>query len=83
MESKTTKEHQNESSNDISCGIITLSDSRNIKEDLSGDYIENAIKKRYNLKSRKMETQFTEQCLRVKLINKFNRIGLPKYELAS
>ncbi len=54
MESNTTKEHQNESSNDISCGIITLSDSRNIKEDLSGDYIENEIKKRYDLKSRKI-----------------------------
>lgn len=34
-----------------------------------------------NLKSRKTETQFTEQCLRAKIINKFNRIGLPKYEL--
>ena len=54
MESKTTQEHQNESSNDISCGIITLSDSRNIEEDLSGDYIENEIKKRYALKSREI-----------------------------
>lgn len=54
MESRTTKEHQNESSNDINCGIITLSDSRNLEEDLSGDYIENVVKKRYNLKSRKI-----------------------------
>ena len=36
-----------------------------------------------NLKSRKTDTQFTEQCLRAKIINNFNRIGLPKYELAS
>lgn len=54
MESKTTKQHQDESSNDISCGIITLSDSRKKKEDLSGDYIEDEIKKRYDLKSRKI-----------------------------
>ena len=54
MESKTTKEHQKESSSDIYCGIITLSDSRNESEDLSGDYIEGEIKKRYNLKSRKI-----------------------------
>lgn len=52
MESKTTKEHQDNSSSDISCGIITLSDSRSKKEDLSGDYIEKEIEKRYNLKSR-------------------------------
>ena len=36
-----------------------------------------------NLKSRKTDTQFIEQCLRAKIINKFNRIGLPKYELVS
>lgn len=35
-----------------------------------------------NLKSRKIDTQFTEQCLRAKIINKFNKIGLPKYEIA-
>ena len=47
MESETTKQHQDESSNNITCGIITLSDSRDKKEDLSGDYIENELKKRY------------------------------------
>ena len=52
MESKTTKEHQSSSSNDITCGIITLSDSRSKKEDLSGDYLEEEINKRYTLKSR-------------------------------
>ena len=36
-----------------------------------------------NLKSRKEATQYTEQCLRAKIINRFNKIGLPKYELAS
>ena len=52
MESKTTKEHQNASSKDITCGIITLSDSRSKKEDLSGDYLESEITERYTLKSR-------------------------------
>jgi len=52
MESKTTKEHQNASSKDITCGIITLSDSRSKKEDLSGDYLESEITERYSLKSR-------------------------------
>ena len=52
MESETTKQHQDESSNNITCGIITLSDSRDKKEDLSGDYIENELKKRYTVKSR-------------------------------
>ena len=52
MESKTTKDHQNASSKDITCGIITLSDSRSKKEDLSGDYLENEINERYTLKSR-------------------------------
>lgn len=52
MESKTTKEHKDESSKDIKCGIITLSDSRSKKEDLSGDYLENEIEQRYTLVSR-------------------------------
>ena len=54
MESQSTKEHKHESSNDINCGIITLSDSRSKKEDLSGDFLENEIKQRYNLTSRKV-----------------------------
>ena len=52
MESQSTKEHKQESSNSINCGIITLSDSRSKKEDLSGDFLENEIKQRYNLTSR-------------------------------
>lgn len=54
MGSETTKQHQNESSKNITCGIITLSDSRNLNEDLSGDYIEDKIKKKFTLKSRKI-----------------------------
>ena len=54
MDSETTKQHQDESSNNITCGIITLSDSRDKKEDLSGDYIENELKKRYTVKSREI-----------------------------
>ena len=54
MESETTKQHQDESSNNITCGIITLSASRDKTEDLSGDYIENELKKRYTVKSREI-----------------------------
>ena len=52
MESKTTKQHQKESSNDILCGVITLSDTKTKKEDLSGQYLEEEIKKRYSFNSR-------------------------------
>lgn len=31
------------------------------------------------LKSRKESTQYTEQCLRAKIINRFNELGLPEY----
>lgn len=52
MKSETTQQHQNESSKDISCGVITLSDSRKSKKsDLSGQYISNEIRTRYNLQS--------------------------------
>lgn len=55
MKSQTAKEHLNESSKDISCGIITLSDSRKSKKaDLSGQYMAEEIEKQYTLKSRKL-----------------------------
>lgn len=55
MKSQTAKEHQNESSKEISCGIITLSDSRKSKKaDLSGQYMAEEIEKQYTLKSRKL-----------------------------
>lgn len=55
MKSQTANEHQNQSSKDISCGIITLSDSRKSKKaDLSGQYMAEEIKKRYILKSRNL-----------------------------
>lgn len=55
MKSQTAKEHQNESSKDITCGVITLSDSRKSKKaDLSGQYMAEEIKTRYTLKSRKL-----------------------------
>ena len=34
-----------------------------------------------NLKSHKEDTQYVEQGIRIKLINRFNRTGLPKYEM--
>ncbi len=52
MESKTTKQHHNESSNDILCGVITLSDTKTKEDDLSGQYLEEEIKKRYSFNSR-------------------------------
>ena len=51
MKSETTLKHKEESNNDISCGIITLSDSRKSEKlDLSGKYIEDAVKSKYDLK---------------------------------
>lgn len=53
MKSETSKQHQNDSSKDITCGVITLSDSRKSKKvDLSGQYIVEEIETRYSLKSR-------------------------------
>ncbi|MBQ9161028.1 MAG: MogA/MoaB family molybdenum cofactor biosynthesis protein [Methanobrevibacter sp.] len=53
MKSETATQHQKESSNDITCGIITLSDSRKSKKlDLSGQYMAEEIESRYTLGSR-------------------------------
>lgn len=53
MKSKTASEHQKISSNNITCGIITLSDSRKSKKaDLSGQYMADEIEAKYTLKSR-------------------------------
>ena len=53
MKSETSKQHQNDSSKDITCGVITLSDSRKSKKlDLSGQHIVEEIETRYTLKSR-------------------------------
>ena len=55
MKSETSKQHQNESSKDISCGVITLSDSRKSKKaDLSGEYISEEIAARYKLSKRSL-----------------------------
>lgn len=53
MKSETAKQHQKESSDDIACGVITLSDSRKSKKvDLSGQYICEEVESRYTLKAR-------------------------------
>ncbi len=53
MKSETSTQHQKESSKDITCGIITLSDSRKSEKlDLSGQYMAEEIEARYTLKSR-------------------------------
>ena len=55
MKSETSQQHQKDSSKEISCGVITLSDSRKSKKaDLSGEYISNEIEARYALKGRKL-----------------------------
>ena len=55
MKSETAKQHQNQSSNEIDCGLITLSDSRKSEKlDLSGKYIADEIESKYTLKSRKL-----------------------------
>ena len=51
MKSETAVKHKSESSNDIYCGIITLSDSRKSEKlDLSGKYIADKIESKYTLK---------------------------------
>lgn len=53
MTSKSTNIHKESSSSDISCTIITLSDSRKEKtDDLSGNYIAELIEEKYQLSSR-------------------------------
>lgn len=53
MKSETTEKHKKLSSNDITCGVITLSDSiTNPKDDLSGQYIVDEISKNYTVKSK-------------------------------
>jgi molybdenum cofactor biosynthesis protein B len=53
MKSETAEKHKKESSSDIMCGIITLSDSRKSEKlDLSGKYMVEEIEARYTLKSK-------------------------------
>lgn len=55
MKSNTAEIHKKESSNEINCGIITLSDSRKSEKlDLSGKYMAEEIEKRYYLKSKSL-----------------------------
>lgn len=53
MTSKSSEEHKKSSSSDISCTIITLSDSRREKtDDYSGNYIAKVIEEKYQLNAR-------------------------------
>ena len=72
MKSETSTQHQKESSTDISCGIITLSDSRKSKKaDLSGQYMAEEIETRYTLKSRSLIPDEKEDLLNAieKMVN--------------
>ena len=64
MKSETAKEHYDNSSKDIKCAIITLSDSRKSKKaDLSGQYIEKEIETKYSLNSRIIKKKKKEDLL--------------------
>ena len=53
MKSETTEKHKKLSSTDITCGVITLSDSiTTTEDDLSGQYLADETSKRYTLKSK-------------------------------
>lgn len=55
MKSETTEQHKKISSDDITCGIITLSDSRKSEKlDLSGKIISEEIESRYTLKAKSL-----------------------------
>ena len=57
MNSPTTNQHRKEKIENISCGIITLSDSlyekgtKGIEEDLSGQYIYEKLEEKYEIKN--------------------------------
>ena len=55
MKSDTANEHKKQSSNDLDCSVITLSDSRKSEKlDLSGKIISDEIKSRYTLKTKSL-----------------------------
>lgn len=55
MKSETSEQHKTISSNDITCGIITLSDSRKSEKlDLSGKIISDEVESRYTLKAKSL-----------------------------
>ena len=65
MKSETTEQHKSESSTDISCGIITLSDSRKSEKlDLSGKIISEEIESRYTLKAKNLIPDEKEELIK-------------------
>ena len=75
MKSETTEKHKKLSSNDIACGVITLSDSITTdKDDLSGQYLADEISKRYTLKSKTIIPDDKESLIKTikEMINKVN-----------
>ena len=70
MKSETTEQHKSISSNDITCGIITLSDSRKSEKlDLSGKIISEEIESRYTLKAKSLIPDEKEE-----LVNTINEM---------
>ena len=73
MKSETTEKHKKLSSDDIACGVITLSDSITTdKDDLSGQYLADEISKRYTLKSKTIIPDDKESLIKTikEMINK-------------
>jgi molybdenum cofactor biosynthesis protein B len=65
MKSETTEQHRSISSNDIACGIITLSDSRKSEKlDLSGKIISDEVESRYVLKSKSLIPDEKEELIK-------------------
>ena len=65
MKSETTEQHKSESSTDISCGIITLSDSRKSEKlHLSGKIISEEIESRYTLKAKNLIPDEKEELIK-------------------
>ena len=65
MKSETTEQHKSESSTDISCGIITLSDSRKSEKlDLSGKIISEEVESRYTLKAKNLIPDEKEELIK-------------------
>ena len=70
MKSETTEQHKSISSNDITCGIITLSDSRKSEKlALSGKIISEEIESRYTLKAKSLIPDEKEE-----LVNTINEM---------
>ena len=79
MKSETTEKHKKLSSTDITCGVITLSDSITTNEDdLSGQYLADETSKRYTLKSKIIIPDDREALIKT-IKEMVDELGVSKY----